>query len=250
MSTEAGALRVPRDWSLLLVRTVAIGLLAAAAAIIFWTAVPMIWGWTPAVIVSGSMSPLVHRGDIVVTSPPAADWQPVVGQVVTVPNPNKPGTTVTHRIAGFDEQGRLITRGDANGNEDRFRTARTEVRGIARLLVPRIGTATLLLREGRPGMFVTQSIFLLAAVALVARRPGGSAEAGPADGETPDGETPDGETPDGETPDGETPDGETPDGETRTARPRTATRRKATRRTARRRTARRRATTRPTGPRI
>lgn len=181
MSTEAGALRVPRDWSLLLVRMVAIGLLAAGAAIVTWTALPMIWGWTPAVIVSGSMSPLVHRGDIVITSPPAEGWQPAVGQVVTVPDPAKPGTTLTHRIAGFDERGLLITRGDANGSDDRFRTAPSQVRGIARLLVPRIGTATLLLREGRPAMFVTQSILVLAAVALVARRPGA-----PADGETPE----------------------------------------------------------------
>lgn len=170
MSTEAGALQALPGWSLLLVRMVAIGLLAAAAAIVAWTAVPMIWGWTPAVIVSGSMSPLVHRGDIVVTSPPAENWQPAVGQVVTVPDPYKPGTTLTHRIAGFDERGLLITRGDANGSDDRFRTAPSQVRGIARLLVPRIGTATLLLREGRPAMFLAQSVLVLGAVALVSRR--------------------------------------------------------------------------------
>ncbi|RZU52769.1 signal peptidase I [Krasilnikovia cinnamomea] len=158
-------------WSLPVVRLVAIGLLAAAAAVLAWTLLPLTWGWTSAVIVSGSMSPRVHRGDVVISSPPGPDWQPAVGQVVTVPDQVHPGQTLTHRIVGFDEQGRLLTRGDANGSDDPFRTNRDQVRGIGRLLVPRIGLATLLLREGHPAMFVTQSLLVLAALGLVLRLP-------------------------------------------------------------------------------
>ncbi|MEU7905000.1 S26 family signal peptidase [Actinoplanes sp. NPDC049118] len=158
-------------WSMPLLRLVAVGLLAAGAAIVAWTILPLAWGWSSAVIVSGSMSPQVHRGDVVVTSPPAADWRPAVGQVVTVPDQTHPGQTVTHRVVGFDEQGRLMTRGDANGSDDAFRTAPEQVRGIARLLVPRIGLATLLLREGHPALFVAQSAAVLGVLALALRLP-------------------------------------------------------------------------------
>ncbi|WP_412742429.1 S26 family signal peptidase [Krasilnikovia sp. MM14-A1004] len=158
-------------WSLPVVRLVAIGLLAAGAAVLAWTLLPLAWGWSSAVIVSGSMSPRVHRGDVVISSPPAPDWQPMVGQVVTVPDQVHPGKTLTHRIIGLDDQGRLLTRGDANGSDDPFRTDRDEVRGIGRLLVPRIGLATLLMREGHPGLFVTQSLVVLAALGLVMRLP-------------------------------------------------------------------------------
>ncbi|GAB1690231.1 hypothetical protein KRM28CT15_20340 [Krasilnikovia sp. M28-CT-15] len=158
-------------WSLPVVRLVAIGLLAAGAAVLAWTLLPLAWGWQSAVIVSGSMSPRVHRGDVVISSPPAPGWQPAMGQVVTVPDQVHPGHTLTHRIVGFDEQGRLMTRGDANGSDDPFLTDRDQVQGIGRLLVPRIGLATLLLREGHPGLFVTQSLVVLVALGLVLRLP-------------------------------------------------------------------------------
>ncbi|MBB4764303.1 S26 family signal peptidase [Amorphoplanes digitatis] len=158
-------------WSLPLARLVAIGLLAAGAAVVAWSVLPLSWGWSSAVIVSGSMGPRVHRGDVVISSPPAPDWRPAVGQVVTVPDALHPGQTVTHRVVGFDERGRLMTRGDANGSDDSFHTAPEQVRGIARLLVPRVGLATLLMREGSPAMFVAQSAAVLALLALALRLP-------------------------------------------------------------------------------
>ncbi|GAB1645805.1 hypothetical protein [Krasilnikovia sp. MM14-A1259] len=158
-------------WSLPVLRLVAIGLLAAGAAVLAWTIMPLAWGWTPAVIVSGSMSPRVHRGDVVISSPPGPDWHPAVGQVVTVPDQVHRGNTLTHRIVGFDEHGLLLTRGDANGSNDPFRTAPENVHGIGRLLVPRIGLATLEMREGRPAMFVLQALTVLTALGLVLRLP-------------------------------------------------------------------------------
>jgi hypothetical protein len=163
--------RLSLRWSMPLLRLVAIGLLAAGSAVVAWSILPLAWGWSSSVIVSGSMSPRVHRGDVVVSSPPGSHWRPAVGQVVSVPDQLHPGETVTHRVVGFDEQGRLVTRGDANGSDDAFRTAPGQVRGVARLLVPRIGLATLLMREGHPTMFVAQSAVVLAALALALRLP-------------------------------------------------------------------------------
>lgn len=163
--------RLSLRWSMPLLRLVAIGLLAAGSAVVAWSILPLAWGWSSSVIVSGSMSPRVHRGDVVVSSPPAPDWQPAVGQVVSVPDQLHPGKTVTHRVVAIDERGLLVTRGDANGSDDAFHTAPGQVSGIARLLVPRIGLATLLMREGRPTMFLAQSAAALAVLALALRVP-------------------------------------------------------------------------------
>jgi signal peptidase len=152
-------------------RLVAIAALAGVAAMLAWSAVPAFWGWHPTIVTSASMSPSLHRGDVAVTSAPPAGWQPAVGQVVVVPDPLRPGRTRIHRIAGVDEHGMLITRGDANGSADSFRTAPADVRGIGRLLIPRVALASLEMREGRPVLFVAQSAAVLMAFAL-ALRPG------------------------------------------------------------------------------
>lgn len=166
---------VTARWSRALLRFVAVASLSAGTTLIAWAAVPAMFGWTPTVITSGSMTPALHRGDVVVLSAPAGDWQPAVGQVVVVPHPDRPGATVAHRIAGFDETGRLVTRGDANGSDDAFRTDPQKVVGIARLLVPRLALATQEMREGEPAMFVGQSALMLTALGVArGREPAGS----------------------------------------------------------------------------
>jgi signal peptidase len=106
---------------------------------------------------------------VAITSTPPRDWQPAVGQVVVVPDQRHPGQTRIHRIAGIDENGSLITRGDANGSDDTFRTAAADVRGIGRLLIPRVALAALELRDGNPVPFVGQSVAVLGAFALALR---------------------------------------------------------------------------------
>ena len=161
----AAALRL----AAVVLRLAAVAALAGVGTLMVWSAFPAIWGWTPTVVTSGSMSPALHRGDVAVTSAPPRDWQPDIGQVVVVPDPRQPGQTRIHRIAGVDENGLLITRGDANGNDDTFHTAPADVRGIGRLLIPRIALAALELRDGNPAPFVGQSAAVLVAFALALR---------------------------------------------------------------------------------
>ncbi|ROP32052.1 S26 family signal peptidase [Couchioplanes caeruleus] len=175
---SSGRRTVPPGLPSLLLRFVAIAILAAVGALVAWSSVPAIWGWTPVAVVSESMSPSLHRGDVAVTSAPPENWTPIVGQVVVVPDPQHPGQTRIHRISGIDENGLLITRGDANGSDDSFRTAPDQVKGIGRLLIPGVALATLDMREGDPAMFVAQTVAVLGAVALVLR---------PARRATPDG---------------------------------------------------------------
>jgi signal peptidase len=155
--------------STVMLRLAAVAALAGVGTLMVWSAFPAIWGWTPTVVTSGSMSPALHRGDVAVTSAPPRDWQPDVGQVVVVPDPRQPGQTRIHRIMGADENGLLITRGDANGSDDTFHTAPADVRGIGRLLIPRIALAALELRDGNPAPFVGQSAAVLCAFALALR---------------------------------------------------------------------------------
>jgi signal peptidase I len=160
-------------WPLAAVHVGAVAFLSAAACLIVWAVLPMLFGWTPTIITSNSMAPVVYRGDVVLASPPAPDWRPAVGQVVIVPDQNRPGSTRTHRIAGFDDRGRLVTRGDAVGADDSFRTAPDEVVGIGRLLIPRIGLAPQLMREGHPAMFAQQTAAVLLLLVVAVRLPGG-----------------------------------------------------------------------------
>jgi signal peptidase len=69
---------------------------------------------------SGSMEPTVHVGSMVVLTKTTAD-KLVVGNIITFDNPDKPGTLVTHRIVGIENNthGRFFrTKGDANGTQD------------------------------------------------------------------------------------------------------------------------------------
>ena len=74
-------------------------------------------GWTPRVILSGSMEPRIHVGDVIVTREvPAASL--AKGQVITVTDPDHPGKTRTHRVVRREADGRLVLKGDANREAD------------------------------------------------------------------------------------------------------------------------------------
>ncbi|MCU7731085.1 signal peptidase I [Actinoplanes sp. KI2] len=96
------------------------------------------FGFHATVVVSGSMTPRVRVGDIVVTKNLDAGTK-LLGQVVTVDNPAKPGTLLTHRIAGVNPDGTYVTQCDANPIPDRLGVTRDAIQGRAFLLVPWVG---------------------------------------------------------------------------------------------------------------
>jgi signal peptidase I len=107
-----------------------VGVLAA------FTLVPRLWGWEPLVITSGSMTPMIATGDVVVIAP--ADHPLPVGAVVTYRERGS-GQLVTHRVAGLDPDGSYVTKGDANRQPDAAPVPRNAVVGEVRLLVPAAG---------------------------------------------------------------------------------------------------------------
>lgn len=69
---------------------------------------------------SGSMSPALHKGDLVVVRP-VPKGQLAVGDVVTFANPANKRQTITHRVVALpaDKPSTVITKGDANATPDK-----------------------------------------------------------------------------------------------------------------------------------
>jgi pyruvate dehydrogenase E2 component (dihydrolipoamide acetyltransferase) len=94
-------------------------------------------GWTSVVITSGSMSPLISAGDVVLASP--HDGQGLgPGTVVIFTDPARPGL-LTHRIESVNPDGSYVTSGDANRQPDSTPLRPEQVVGVGRLLVPLVG---------------------------------------------------------------------------------------------------------------
>lgn len=85
-------------------------------------------------VASDSMAPLMHRGDLVVTS---SSGRLDLGDAVTF---RKYGQLVTHRLAEFGRQpGTYETRGDANAGNDPWTITSRDVVGKVRGVVTNAG---------------------------------------------------------------------------------------------------------------
>ncbi|WP_433829638.1 signal peptidase I [Actinoplanes sp. CA-015351] len=153
-----------------------VGLLAAAGGLLLWTLIPLLFGWSSSVVISGSMSPAVEAGDVVVTSPLPED-DVAVGYVIRFHDPNRPGRSILHRITQITENGRFVTKGDANRTADSIPIPAGSVTGMGRLRVPYVGLPMLWwLERDYPRLAVTALVvtvlcFLVPMGWSVKRRP-------------------------------------------------------------------------------
>ena len=129
---------VELGWGRVLRISVARASLALIGALVLWSVLPLMAGWTPRVILSGSMEPTIHVGDVVVTRTiPAAKL--AEGQVVTVTDPDHAGKTRTHRLESREANGELVLKGDANREADSSHVSVDNVLGIGVIRVPYVG---------------------------------------------------------------------------------------------------------------
>ncbi|WP_298583263.1 signal peptidase I [uncultured Kocuria sp.] len=135
---------------------------AVAALLLAVVVVPLVLGWVPLTVLSGSMEPTVPTGSQVVVAPLEGEDDAAglsTGDVVTfMPRPDDPAL-VTHRIVGVavDGEGRrsFTTRGDANAAPDADPVTATQLRGLVKYHVPWAGyAATLLDAEQKRGGIV------------------------------------------------------------------------------------------------
>lgn len=102
-----------------------------------WVLLPIVlFGWTPLVVVSGSMQPAIRAGDVVLVEP----VDHIVGPGTVIAYDAGSGT-VLHRVVEVDESGAYTTKGDANTAPDSTPVLGEEVTGQGRLVVPYLGLA-------------------------------------------------------------------------------------------------------------
>jgi signal peptidase I len=128
-------------------RTVAAVYLATLVGLLVCADVPWLLGWHPLLVLTGSMVPAIDPGDIVVTAPVRAD-QLDVGDIIVVRDPTRRGGSYTHRVVTVLQDGRVITRGDANPVVDGVPVVGDRVLGRVVLVVPVIGAVAVNLRNG------------------------------------------------------------------------------------------------------
>lgn len=121
--------------------------LAMVAGLLVWAVAPTVASWQSTTVMSGSMQPRLMVGDVAVSRPAqATDLR--IGEVLLFDDPDHPGRLRMHRFVGVDDNGLLITRGDANPAADSTHLRTGAVRGIGTLRIPVIGTPLLWLQEG------------------------------------------------------------------------------------------------------
>ncbi|MBA8795234.1 signal peptidase I [Friedmanniella endophytica] len=138
--------RLP-GWPELLGITLARAVLAALLSLAAWAAVPALIGWHPTTVMTGSMMPRLHVGDVAV-SRPLHGRAPTLGTVLLFDDPDHPGRLRLHRFVAVDPEGRIVTKGDANPQNDSSPITAAAVRGVGTLRVPFLGLPVLWIRTG------------------------------------------------------------------------------------------------------
>jgi len=112
------------------------GTLVAAVA-------PQLAGYRSFTVRSGSMTPAIETGDVVVTSP-ISPLGARVGDVVTFVDPEGTGKLFSHRVQSVRAVGgevAFVTRGDANTSTERWRVPADGSIGRVAYRIPKVGYA-------------------------------------------------------------------------------------------------------------
>lgn len=159
--------------------------LACLSGMVLVAVVPALWGWTTTVVVSDSMGPTIHAGDVISASPrsPREAERVPVGRVVLVKNPAQPDELLLHRLIAYRAQNEMILKGDANAVADSTPVPPDHLRGVAQLRVPFVGLPYLWLQQGRylPALAATVLVFALILWRPRTRGPSPTATSEPAD---------------------------------------------------------------------
>ena len=118
----------------------AIGALAVAIAAVV---LPYALGGTSYTVMSGSMEPRLHTGDVVAEER-ITPRQMHSGDIVTFQDPDVQGRMITHRVRSTREHDGLvsvITKGDANTTVERWTIPASGRLGRVRYRVARVGYA-------------------------------------------------------------------------------------------------------------
>ncbi len=162
--------RTPRaGWGWLLLTAASQSYLAFLGTLAACALLPLLLGLSGAVVQSGSMSPLIDPGDVVLSQALPASAPTPMGRVVIFPAPvgsARPGTEL-HRLVAVNADGSLVTAGDANADPDSSSLNRSDILGQGRLLVPWVGLPTFWARTGAYPQLGTWAVLTLLALTVL-----------------------------------------------------------------------------------
>lgn len=118
--------------------------------------VPSIFGYSSLMVATGSMSGTIEEGDLIIIKD-TGDYK--IGDIVTFFQDGDEIPT-THRIYNIDEDGKWVTRGDANNDFDKRSISSDEIIGEVVLVIPYVGTFIDWAVEGG-GLIYIIGIFLI-----------------------------------------------------------------------------------------
>jgi signal peptidase I len=104
---------------------------------------PQLAGYRSFTVRSGSMTPAIETGDVVVTKP-VSPLAAQVGDVVTFVDPEGTGKLFSHRVQSVravGEEVAFVTRGDANTSTEHWRVSADGSIGRVAYRIPKIGYA-------------------------------------------------------------------------------------------------------------
>ncbi|MEH3055002.1 MAG: signal peptidase I [Patulibacter minatonensis] len=111
------------------------------AGIVLMILAPVVIGWRPYTVLTGSMRPTIEPGDVVMDRPIRVPSMHV-GDIVTFSDPTRGGKLVTHRVRAITHAKGLTlveTRGDANSTSERWNVASTDRVGKVMYVIPKVG---------------------------------------------------------------------------------------------------------------
>lgn len=155
-------------------RFVALVYLFMVVFLLLATLVPVIAGWQPMAVISGSMQPAVQTGSVVLIEPAEADQYYTDPTILAYDDPARPGSMVTHRVidTAIDDSGTVTytTKGDANEVADSTPIAHENVTGAVRMVVPFLGLPAAWLANGQLlALAASVGLTLMALASLVVR---------------------------------------------------------------------------------
>lgn len=142
---------------------------AVAGLLTLALAGPLLFGARPFTVMSGSMEPAIHTGDVVVNDT-IRPSQARIGDVLTFRDPADQDRLITHRLRSMRRRGAriaMVTRGDANTGVERWTVPIDGRIGRVVYRVPRVGYFLAWARgPGGRLLLVTIPAALLAALEL------------------------------------------------------------------------------------
>ena len=171
MTATIQVLPLPR-WLLKLASWVALGLVAGLLLAI---ALPSALGYHPFTVMSGSMTPAIRTGDVVVDKP-VAPSSLRVGDVATFRDPENSKRLITHRVRSIHVAGgqtQITTKGDANNTIEQWSVPTNGKVGQVAYRIPKIGYLVVWTKgpAGRFGLVVIPAILLAGLLVIRIWRP-------------------------------------------------------------------------------